>query len=182
MVLRPDLYVAIAMTGGGDIKGFILEHNQAFPLCQQIGMKISTLNNKYIVIGTMYYSPFDITGTYTRAYQLICNLYLLSLATQCKGESIITDSVYNDRFNHISELLRMGATIKVKERSIRIIGREGLSGAIVSWKDFRATTSLVCAGLAASGSSFVFGGEHLRRGHGNLVEKLIRLGANIGYE
>ncbi|MEK3886302.1 UDP-N-acetylglucosamine 1-carboxyvinyltransferase [Bacillus sp. FSL K6-3431] len=179
------LLTAMAMTNGsGTIKGFIPGHNQPLlNLCRNIGLELSMIGNDSICIKkTDALLPFNVTTGSFPSVSSDLQPLLTSMATQCKGESIITDSVYNDRFNHIPELLRMGANIQVKGRSIHILGGEILKGSTVTGKDLRATSSLICAGLAATGSTFVYGLEHLHRGHGNLVKKLLSLGASIRYE
>ncbi|MDH7601763.1 MAG: UDP-N-acetylglucosamine 1-carboxyvinyltransferase [Armatimonadota bacterium] len=101
---------------------------------------------------------------------------MLSIA---EGTSVITENVYERRFKYVSELIRMGADIKVEGRTAIINGVPKLTGAQVAATDLRAGAALVCAALAAEGESEVLGVEHIERGYENLVEKLQALGANI---
>jgi len=101
---------------------------------------------------------------------------MLSIA---EGTSVITENVYERRFKYVSELIRMGADIKVEGRTAIINGVPKLTGAQISASDLRAGAALVCAALAAEGESEVLGIEHIERGYENLVEKLQGVGACI---
>lgn len=101
---------------------------------------------------------------------------MLSIA---EGTSIITENVYERRFKYASELIRMGADIRVEGRTAIINGVPKLTGAQVAATDLRAGAALVCAALAAEGESEITGVEHIERGYENLVEKLQALGAHI---
>jgi UDP-N-acetylglucosamine 1-carboxyvinyltransferase len=96
-----------------------------------------------------------------------------------KGLSVISETIFENRFIHVSELRRMGADIRVHGHSAIIQGVESLSGAPVMATDLRASASLVLAGLAAEGLTEVSRVYHLDRGYERLDEKLTRLGANI---
>lgn len=101
---------------------------------------------------------------------------LLSLA---EGMSIITETVFENRFMHVDELTRMGAKIKIDGRSALVEGVDKLSGAPVSATDLRAGAALVVAGLAACGETEVVNIGHIDRGYEHIEEKLNSLGANI---
>ncbi len=100
----------------------------------------------------------------------------LSLA---EGTSIITENIFESRFKYVSELVRMGARIKVENSTAIITGVERLSGAKVSAPDLRAGAALVIAALAADGTSEVEGLNFIRRGYENFSGKLRGLGADI---
>lgn len=101
---------------------------------------------------------------------------LLSLS---KGTGIVTETIFENRFMHVGELLRMGANIKVEGHCAVVEGKKSLSGAKVTAPDLRAGASLVLAGLSAKGETEVFNIHHIDRGYENLDEKLRLLGANI---
>lgn len=101
---------------------------------------------------------------------------LMSLA---KGTATITDTIYIDRFNHIPELIRLGADIETIRNSAVVKGVKKLSGAKVMSTDLRASASLVLAGLAAEGATEVLRIYHLDRGYQRIEEKLTQLGASI---
>ena len=95
------------------------------------------------------------------------------------GTSTVTDTIYLDRFNHVPELNRLGASIELVNNSAIIRGVKKLKGAKVMSTDLRASASLVLAGLAAEGTTEVLRIYHLDRGYQKIEEKLSSLGANI---
>lgn len=104
---------------------------------------------------------------------------MLSLVTIAKGTSIITETIFENRFKHVDELTRMGAKIKVEGRTAIIRGVSNLTGAIVAAPDLRAGSALVLAALAAKGTSEIEQVYHIDRGYENIEKKLQGLGANI---
>lgn len=96
-----------------------------------------------------------------------------------EGISTVTDSIYTDRFNHIPELIRLGASIEMINNSAVVRGVKRLKGAKVMSTDLRASACLVLAGLAAEGTTEVLRIYHLDRGYQRIEEKLITLGAEI---
>ena len=94
-------------------------------------------------------------------------------------KSLIKEDIFENRFLHVSELKRMGADIKIKNKSAHIQGIKNFTGAEVMATDLRASVSLVLAGLAAKGTTIVNRIYHLERGYGDLVKKLKKCGASI---
>jgi UDP-N-acetylglucosamine 1-carboxyvinyltransferase len=103
----------------------------------------------------------------------------MALMTVTKGTSVITETIWENRFMHISELERMGANIKVQGNSAVVTGVARLSGAPVMASDLRASAALLLAGLAAKGRTEVSRIYHLDRGYERLERKLEALGAKI---
>ncbi|NOX44208.1 MAG: UDP-N-acetylglucosamine 1-carboxyvinyltransferase [Caldiserica bacterium] len=103
----------------------------------------------------------------------------LSLA---RGRSVIWERVFESRFGHVGELIRMGARITLQGQAITVEGVGELRGTGVAATDIRAGAALVLAGVAARGETRIRGVEHLRRGYENMEEKLSRLGAKIWVE
>ena len=104
---------------------------------------------------------------------------LMSLLTLTKGSSEITEDIFENRFLHVLELQRMGATIEIQNNKAKITGVESLSGAEVMATDLRASVCLVLAGLVAKGETVINRIYHLERGYENLVGKLKKCGAKI---
>lgn len=104
---------------------------------------------------------------------------LCTLMSVANGTSIITETVFENRFMHIGELKRMGANIKIEGRAAIIEGKSRLTGAPVTASDLRAGAALAIAGLKAEGETEVSGISHIRRGYANFEGKLAALGANI---
>jgi UDP-N-acetylglucosamine 1-carboxyvinyltransferase len=104
---------------------------------------------------------------------------VMALATVSEGASIITETVFETRFNHVPELIKMGANISVKGRTAIINGVSELHGANVVAKDLRGGASLVIAGLQAEGTTVVNDVMHIERGYLNFEKKLTALGADV---
>jgi UDP-N-acetylglucosamine 1-carboxyvinyltransferase len=96
-----------------------------------------------------------------------------------RGRSVVRDTVFPERFHHVAELNRLGASIRRAGDSVCVRGRESLTGGLVAASDLRGSAALVLAGLAAAGETYVTGVHHLDRGYERLEEKLSRLGASI---
>jgi len=105
---------------------------------------------------------------------------LAVLLTQADGESTIHETIYEDRLEYTTELVKMGAMIEVvDERRARVAGPTTLEGRAVQIPDLRAGATLVLAALAATGTSIVGGVEHVDRGYERFEAKLVGLGARI---
>jgi UDP-N-acetylglucosamine 1-carboxyvinyltransferase len=103
----------------------------------------------------------------------------MALMTLAKGESVIKETIFENRFMHAPELRRLGADIQVQGGEARVIGVDKLQGAPVMATDLRASASLVLAGLAARGNTEISRVYHLDRGYERLEVKLRSLGATI---
>jgi len=95
------------------------------------------------------------------------------------GRSMITETIFENRFMHVSELNRMGADIRVSGRTATVTGVKTLQGAQVMATDLRASASLVVAGLVAQGTTDILRVYHIDRGYEHIEKKLAALGANI---
>lgn len=103
----------------------------------------------------------------------------MALMTLGSGVSVITETIFENRFMHASELLRMGALIRLSGSEARVEGNGGLTGARVQASDLRASASLVLAGLAAKGQTVIDRVYHIDRGYEKIEEKLRSVGADI---
>jgi len=126
----------------------------------------------------------DIKTTPYPGYPTDLQAQFMALMSLSSTVSVIHETIFENRFMHVAELHRMGADIKVDGRSAVVagLGMEGLSGAPVMATDLRASSSLVIAGLAASGRTDISRIYHLERGYERLVEKLTKLGAKVWKE
>ena len=103
----------------------------------------------------------------------------MAMLTLADGASVLTETIFENRYMHVPELARMGADIAVNGRTAVVRGVSGLVGAPVMATDLRASVSLVIAGLAAEGETMVNRIYHLDRGFERLEEKLSACGATI---
>jgi UDP-N-acetylglucosamine 1-carboxyvinyltransferase len=104
---------------------------------------------------------------------------MMALMSVSEGASMITETIFENRFMHVPELTRMGANINVHGASAMVRGRAGLTGAEVMATDLRASVSLVLAGLAAEGETVINRVYHLDRGYERVEDKLAACGAEI---
>jgi UDP-N-acetylglucosamine 1-carboxyvinyltransferase len=103
----------------------------------------------------------------------------MALMSLADGISVITETIFENRFMHAAELLRMGARVRLNGRQAVVEGSAELSGARVQASDLRASASLVLAGLAARGETIVDRVYHIDRGYEKIEEKLRAVGADI---
>ncbi len=144
------------------------------------GVKIKKLNSHSIqVTGTNNLKPQDITTSPYPGFPTDMQAQFSVLMTQAEGISIISETIFDRRFAHINELLRMGANIEISSDKAIIKGRTFLSGAEITATDLRASASLVLAGLIANGKTVINEAHHLDRGYEKLEAKLQSLGARI---
>jgi len=121
----------------------------------------------------------DITTSSYPGFPTDMQAQFMVLMTQAQGTSIITETIFDRRFSHVNELMRLGASIEVSGDKAIVHGKTPLSGAEVMATDLRASASLILAGLIAGGQTLINGVEHIDRGYENIEAKLRRLGANI---
>jgi len=103
----------------------------------------------------------------------------MALATQAEGTTTVVENIFENRFMHVGELVRMGANIKVDGRTATVRGKTPLSSAVVMCSDLRASASLVLAALVADGESILDRVYHIDRGYERIEEKLRGVGAQI---
>jgi UDP-N-acetylglucosamine 1-carboxyvinyltransferase len=121
----------------------------------------------------------DLTTNVYPGFPTDMQAQMMALATIADGVSVITDTIYHDRFAHAPELARMGADIRVEDNVATVHGGTRLKGAPVMATDLRASAALVLAGLAAEGETVVSRIYHLDRGYENLAAKLATLGGQV---
>jgi UDP-N-acetylglucosamine 1-carboxyvinyltransferase len=135
--------------------------------------------NALRIYGNREIKPQDITTSPYPGFPTDMQAQFMVLMTQALGTSIITETIFDRRFSHVNELLRLGAAIEVQGDKAVVKGKTPLSGAEVTATDLRASASLVLAGLVAGGETVLNEIEHLDRGYERIEEKLRDLGAAI---
>ncbi|MDW8237036.1 MAG: UDP-N-acetylglucosamine 1-carboxyvinyltransferase [Aquificaceae bacterium] len=145
----------------------------------ECGADISVSDNAIRVSSKGIIKPLDISTQEYPGFPTDMQAQFTTLCAIAPGQSLITENIFENRFQHISELLRMGADIKVRSRTAYINGKRALTGAEVYSTDLRASAGLVLAGLIAKGTTIVRDIHHLDRGYESLELKLSSLGARI---
>jgi UDP-N-acetylglucosamine 1-carboxyvinyltransferase len=176
------LMVAAGITRGNVlIKGCRLEHMEAVVgKLREVGMEISLVKEGEVrVVGDSRVRSADIKTLPYPGFPTDMQAQFMALMTVSNGISAISETIFENRFMHVSELRRMAADIRVQGSTAIVTGVPGLSGAPVMATDLRASASLVLAGLAAEGKTVVARAYHLERGYDDLVGKLAGLGATV---
>jgi UDP-N-acetylglucosamine 1-carboxyvinyltransferase len=176
------LLIAGAITGGEvTVKDCHPDHLDALiHKMRESGFTIDTEKNAMTVRRCPGWRGVDVTTAPHPAFPTDLQAQFMALMTVADGTSVITETVFENRFMHVTELLRLGADITPKNRVAVVRGRRGgLQGAPVMATDLRASASLVLAGLAAHGETVVGRIYHLDRGYESLESKLQSLGADV---
>ncbi|MCB0411738.1 MAG: UDP-N-acetylglucosamine 1-carboxyvinyltransferase [Bdellovibrionales bacterium] len=176
------LIIAGAITGGDvRVKNMQPEDIEALLLkLKECGVQISVEANSVRVQAPRQWQATDISTTPHPGFPTDLQAQFMSLMTVAQGTSVITENVFENRFMHVQELVRLDADITPKSRVAVVKGRpKGLKGAPVMATDLRASACLVLAGLAAQGETLVNRIYHLDRGYDGLEKKLSQLGAQV---
>jgi len=173
--------VAAAITGGNvTLDRVSPEHFSVVTAkLEDAGCKISTGTTTVTIHASEGLNPVDATAVIYPGFPTDMQAQWIALMAISKGTSIVTDTIYTDRFKHVPELERLGADIELKENAAIVRGVKGLTGAKVMSTDLRASASLILAGLVAEGETEVLRVYHLDRGYEAIEKKLKALGADI---
>jgi len=150
-----------------------------FNVLKKIGANIKIFKDSFVIFRKHQLKPFKIITKPYPGFPTDMQAQFMALATQIKGSSVINEEIFENRFLHVSELMRMGADIKIKKQKAEINGIKNLNSAEVMATDLRASVSLVLAALSAKGTTTINRIYHLDRGYSKLEKKLNLCGANI---
>lgn len=150
-----------------------------FNVLKKIGANIKIFKDSFVIFRKRQLKPFKIITKPYPGFPTDMQAQFMALATQIKGSSLINEEIFENRFLHVSELMRMGADIKIKKQKAVINGIKNLNSAEVMATDLRASVSLVLAALSAKGTTTINRIYHLDRGYSKLEKKLNLCGANI---
>jgi len=150
-----------------------------FNVLKKIGANIKIFKDSFVIFRKHQLKPFKIITKPYPGFPTDMQAQFMALATQIKGSSVINEEIFENRFLHVSELMRMGADIKIKKQKAIINGIKNLNSAEVMATDLRASVSLVLAALSAKGTTTINRIYHLDRGYSKLEKKLNLCGANI---
>ncbi|EAJ0825211.1 UDP-N-acetylglucosamine 1-carboxyvinyltransferase [Campylobacter jejuni] len=145
----------------------------------QMGFETLIADDSITLLPAKEIKPVEIMTSEYPGFPTDMQAQFMALALKANGTSIIDERLFENRFMHVSELLRMGADIKLNGHIATIVGGKELNAADVMATDLRASSALILAALAAKGTSKVHRIYHLDRGYENLEEKFKGLGAKI---
>jgi UDP-N-acetylglucosamine 1-carboxyvinyltransferase len=175
--------VAAAITGGElEIKGCDPEHIRAvINKLRDAGVEIDEVNQSTLAArrSSAGLKASDVTTEPHPLFPTDMQAQYMALMTQADGVSNVTETIFENRFMHAPELMRMGADIHISGNRATVRGVTRLTGAPVQASDLRASASLVLAGLCASGETLIDRVYHIDRGYENIVKKLGAVGADI---
>ncbi|MFZ9490286.1 MAG: UDP-N-acetylglucosamine 1-carboxyvinyltransferase, partial [Candidatus Fonsibacter ubiquis] len=143
-----------------------------FNVLKKIGANIKIFKDSFVIFRKHQLKPFKIITKPYPGFPTDMQAQFMALATQIKGSSVINEEIFENRFLHVSELMRMGADIKIKKQKAVINGIKNLNSAEVMATDLRASVSLVLAALSAKGTTTINRIYHLDRGYSKLEKKL----------
>jgi UDP-N-acetylglucosamine 1-carboxyvinyltransferase len=143
------------------------------------GVKTKSNTDSVRVMGDNPFTASDLSTEEYPGFPTDMQAQFMALATQAEGTSIITENIFENRFMHAQELVRMGANIKIEGRRAVVVGKTQLSAAAVLASDLRASASLVLAALVADGETIIDRVYHIDRGYEKIEEKLKAVGAQI---
>ncbi len=175
------LMIATAATGGDvTITGAIPTHMESLTAkLLEMGVSVYTEDDLIRVRSNGVYRSVNVKTLGYPGFPTDLQQPLSALLTIARGTSIVTETIFENRFRFLDELRRMGANVRVIETTAIITGVDQLVGARISATDLRAGAAMVVAGLMASGVTDISGVDYIQRGYENMDKKLISLGARI---
>ncbi|MCR8844769.1 UDP-N-acetylglucosamine 1-carboxyvinyltransferase [Paenibacillus sp. SC116] len=173
--------VAAAMTGGDVyVEGAIADHlGPVISKMEEMGVTVQPDENGIRVIADKPLKAVDVKTLPYPGFPTDMQSQMMALLLAAEGTSVVTETVFENRFMHVDEFNLMSANIKVDGRAAVVTGGLKLTGAKVTATDLRAGAALICVGLVAEGTTEVGGTHHIDRGYVHLAEKLSALGADI---
>ena len=180
--IEAGTYTIIGALLGKDLKitGIIDDHIDALlSKLKEMGVDMIVKNNAITINRPEKYKAINVKTLVFPGFATDLGQPMSVLLTQAEGMSIFEETIYENRMGHIKYLQKMGANIRVNDRTAIITGKTKLKGEEVIATDLRAGAAMVIAGLLAEGTTTVNEIEHILRGYENIVEKLTNVGADI---
>ena len=173
--------IAAAITGGDvTVKNVIPKHMDSLSAkLTEMGCKVKVNGDSIRVIGNANLRNCNVKTMFYPGFPTDLHPQMAALLCTAKGTSVLTETVFDHRFQYVKELLRLGAKIKVEGRAAIIEGGGPLTGAQVTATDLRAGAALIVAGLVAKGKTTIGNLKYLDRGYEHFEDKLAALGADI---
>lgn len=180
--IEAGTYLALAAATGGQVTVENIFPDYVKPLTAkmtEMGIDLTVCKDSITVKSDGTHHAVDIKTLPFPGFPTDMQAPMTALLAVSSGTGIVTETIFENRFMHASELCRMGASIKVAGRSAIIEGKKALTGAKVKATDLRAGAAMVIAGLSARGDTEISDIYHIDRGYVGIEEKLSRLGAEI---
>ncbi|SHH19576.1 UDP-N-acetylglucosamine 1-carboxyvinyltransferase [Tepidibacter thalassicus] len=173
--------VAAAITNGDVvIDNVLIDHlKPTIAKLREVGCEVYEMENSVRVVGPKEIKSTDIKTLPHPGFPTDMQSQFMALLSVAKGTGVVIETVFENRFMHVSELNRMGANIKIEGRSAVVQGVENLQGSTVNATDLRAGAALILAGLVAEGETTIGDVHHIYRGYVDIDKKLKALGADI---
>lgn len=180
--IETGTYLMIGILLGKDlvIDGVIKEHLESvITKLRETGAEFTIKDSKIYVSRTENLKAVNVKTLVYPGFPTDLGQPMSTLLTQCKGESLFEETIYENRMRHIKHLNAMGASIRQFEKTAIIKGKTPLVGRKVVATDLRAGASMMVAGMIAKGTTTITNIEHILRGYENIVDKLSNVGADI---
>lgn len=180
--IEAGTYIMIGSLLGNNliIEGVIKEHLEAvLTKLKEIGCDLKIDGTTIIVNKVEHLKPVNVKTLVYPGFPTDLGQPMSTLLTQCEGESLFEETIYENRMRHIKYLNAMGAKIKLFDKSAIITGKTELIGRDVEATDLRAGAAMMVAGMLAKGTTKIINIEHILRGYEKIVEKLSTVGAKI---
>ncbi len=182
--IEAGTYMVAAVITGGElyIDNVIPAHVQpVIAKLREVGAEVIENGNSVIVRSNGKIKSTDIKTLPYPGFPTDMQAQFMLLLSLAEGTSVINETIFENRFMHANEFLRMGANIKIEGNTAIVNGLTSLTGAKVKATDLRAGAALILAGLVADGETEISEIHHIKRGYADIVEKLQAVGANIEY-
>lgn len=180
--IEAGTYIMIGALIGNNLKieNIVEKHLESLLYkLKEAGVKYEINNNSIILSKVEHLKPVNIKTTVYPGFPTDLGQPMSTFLTQCEGESLFEETIYENRLRHVPHLNSMGANIQAFDKKAIIMGRTPLVGKKVKATDLRAGASMLVAGLIATGTTEIQNIEHLLRGYERIVEKLESVGVNI---
>lgn len=181
--IEAGTFICCAAAAGGELELTnvpVQQMRSTLDKLRESGVLIEKLDDTSLkVTGKKPLQATDITTLPYPGFPTDMQAQFMAVMTRSEGVSVVTETIFENRFMHVAELKRMGADIKLKDKSAIIKGKTNITGAPVMASDLRASASLVIAGLMAEGETHISRLYHLDRGYDNFVDKLSGAGAKL---
>ena len=180
--IEAGTYIMIGALIGNNLKieNIVEKHLESlFYKLKEAGVKYEINNNSIILSKVEHLKPVNIKTTVYPGFPTDLGQPMSTFLTQCEGESLFEETIYENRLRHVPHLNSMGANIQAFDKKAIIMGKTPLVGKKVKATDLRAGASMLVAGLIATGTTEIQNIEHLLRGYERIVEKLESVGVNI---